>query len=98
MSVIQIARFTLKPGTDEQAFLAVEQQLRSGQIAKQPGFISRDTAKGENGEWVVAMKWASGADAAAWTPKFMADPDGQAFAAFLDFSSMRQDHYTLIES
>ncbi len=96
MAMVEVARFKLKEGADEQAFIAAERRLASGQITKQPGFISREAAKGANGEWTIILHWTSTTDAEAWTPKFMQDPDGQAFAAQLDFSSMRQDRYQII--
>ena len=96
MTIVEIARFKLKADADEKAFLDAEKALVNGQIRQQPGFISRQAAKGENGEWVVVLQWASAKDAEAWTPKFMQDPNGKAFAAQLDFSSMKQDRYSLI--
>ena len=96
MTIVEIARFKLKAGADEQAFLAAEKGLMNGQIRQQTGFISRQAAKGDNGEWVVILQWESAKDAEAWTPKFMQDQNGKAFAAQLDFSSMKQDRYQII--
>jgi heme-degrading monooxygenase HmoA len=96
MAIVEIARFKLKADADETAFLATEERLSNGQICQQKGFISREIAKGENGEWVVILHWESGEDSEAWRPKFMQDPDGQAFASQLDFSSMKQDRYHTI--
>ncbi len=97
MAIVEIARFKLKEGTDEGAFVAAETALAGGQIRQQPGFISREAAKGENGEWVIVLHWETATDAAAWTPKFMQDPNGQAFATLLDFSSMKQDRYVVVK-
>ena len=97
MAIVEVARFKLKEGADENTFLAAEKALAAGQIRQQPGFISREAAKGENGEWVIILHWESLAEAEAWSPKFMQDPNGQAFAAQLDFSSMKQDRYQVVK-
>ena len=35
--------------------------------------------------------------AEAWTPIFMTLKEGQAFGRLMDFSSVRQEHYTLVK-
>lgn len=96
MAVLEIARFRLKDDVADQTFLEAEQRIRNGHIRQQPGFIKRETGKSDSGEWTVVLQWESKADADAWRPKFMQDPDGQAFAKLLDLSSMRQDHYMIV--
>ena len=99
MAIIEVARFKLKEDVDEKTFLETEKALANGQIRQQPGFISREAAKGENGEngeWVIILHWESAADSEAWRPKFMQDANGQAFASLLDRSSMKQDRYQAI--
>ena len=97
MAIVEIAHFKLKPDADEKAFLAAEQGLVNGQIRQQPGFLGREAAKGADGEWIVILHWETVADAEAWTPKFMQDPNGQAFAAQLDFSTMKQERYEVVK-
>jgi len=96
MAYIELAKFKLKTGITDETFLEAERNLRNGRIQKQPGYLGRETGQGDSGEWLIIIRWESAADGAAWGPIFMQDPHGQAFASLLDFSSMRQEHFTLL--
>jgi len=96
MAVVELAKFKLRSGISEQDFLAAERRIRSGQIQHQAGYQGREIGRGDNGEWYVIIRWDSKINAEAWTPKFMQDPDGQAFAALLDFSTMRQERLEVV--
>jgi len=95
MAYIEFAKFKLRTGVSDQVFLEAERHIRAGKIQQQQGYLGREIGHGENGEWFVVIRWESAADGAAWSPIFMQDPQGQAFAACLDFSTMRQDHFTV---
>lgn len=94
MAYIEFAKFKLKPEISDAAFLTAERNIRNGKIRLQPGYLGREVGQGENGEWYVVIRWEAPENGAAWTPIFMQDPDGQAFAGCLDFSSMRQEHFS----
>ncbi|MDO6558116.1 hypothetical protein [Paraglaciecola chathamensis] len=46
-----------------------------------PGFISRETAKGQNGEWLVVVHWVTEEDAEASMRSFMQVPAAADFMA-----------------
>ncbi len=96
MAYIEFAKFKLRAGVTDEAFLEAERNIRNGRIRQQQGYQGRELGKSENGEWLIIIRWESAADGEAWSPIFMQDPLGQAFAGCLDFSSMRQEHYTLL--
>ena len=74
MPVIEMVRLKLMPGVDEQPFLQQNDVVQRRYIPNQLGFISRETAKGNDGEWIVVVHWKSMADAEASMQKFTADP------------------------
>ena len=96
MAVIELAKFKLRAGVSDEAFLLAENNIRSGRINQQPGYLGREIGRGENGEWLIVIRWETAEQAVAWTPVFMQDPHGQAFASLLDFASMRQEHFGLV--
>ena len=49
-------------------------------VALQPGFISRESAPGESGTWLVIVHWASVADAEASMSSFSNAPAASASA------------------
>ena len=96
MALVEFARFKLRPGISDQDFLAAERRIRRGQIQHQAGYQGREIGRGDNGEWYVIIRWDSKSNAEAWTPKFMQDPDGQAFAGLPDFSTLRQERLEIV--
>lgn len=96
MAYIQVARFKLRDGVTDEAFMEAERAIRDGRIRQQPGYLGRETARGEDGEWLVLIRWETKENSEAWSPIFRQDPDGQTFAGCLDFTTMHQDHYTLV--
>lgn len=65
MAVIETTTFRLADGVDEAAFLAFDEQVRTGFLYHQPGIVRATTARGGDGEWIVIVIWASDADADA---------------------------------
>jgi len=96
MAIIEIARFKLAAGVDEQTFLRENKQVEREYIPKQPGFISREAARGEDGEWLVVVHWQTEQDADASMNKFMGDPNSQGFVAALDNSTVSMKRYNIV--
>jgi len=65
MAVIETNTFRLADGVDEAAFLEVDEKVRTGFLYHQPGIVRATTARGDNGEWIVVVLWASIEDADA---------------------------------
>jgi len=96
MAIIEIVRFKLAVGVDEQTFLRENEQVEREYIPKQPGFISREAARGDDGEWLVVVHWQTEQDADASMNKFMSDPDSQGFVAALDNSTLSMKRYNIV--
>lgn len=92
--VIEVATFTLKEGVTYEAFAPIDKAVEVEHVAKQAGFISREAAKGKNGEWLVIVHWASEEDAVASMNSFMQVPAAADFMAKIDAPSMVMKHYT----
>lgn len=93
---VEIGKMKLKEGVTDEQFIAIEHNIRKGRINKQPGFISREFGKDTDGFWHFRICWTSKEAGDAWTPIFQKDPNGQAMMNALDFSSVRQEHYTVV--
>jgi hypothetical protein len=63
-------------------------------VSKQPGFLSRETALGTDGEWLVVVHWPSVEDADASMASFTSASAAQDFMAKLDTSTMTMQRYS----
>lgn len=95
MGVVEFVRFKLAQGAGEAAFLE-ENKKAQAFVARQPGFVSREIARGEDGGWLVLVRWNSAADADASFSKFVAAEEMKPFMDMLDGSSMEAGRYTLV--
>ena len=91
--VIEIVTFRLAPGTNVAEFKALDRTVELQHVAKQPGFISRESAAGDNGEWLVVVHWRSVRDAEASMASFASAPAAQPFMADIDVPTMTMKRY-----
>jgi heme-degrading monooxygenase HmoA len=94
-TVVEIITLRLRDGVNDTQFLAANQRVESEHVVRQPGFISRQTARGDSGEWLVIVHWASLSAADASMASFTSAPATQGFMAVIDGSSMTMKRYTL---
>lgn len=94
---LEVVRFSLKAGVTTEQFLKAENDIRQGAIQKQAGYQGRDVYQDSNGTWLIIIRWDNKAAADAWTPIFMTLKEGQAFGSLMEFSSVRQEHYSLVK-
>jgi antibiotic biosynthesis monooxygenase (ABM) superfamily enzyme len=81
---VEVASFTLKPGATDEQVLAIEEKIRGGAIASQPGFISRELCKDDsNGEWLMIMRFSSRADMDGWLAKVKTVPEMRELGALI---------------
>ncbi len=91
--IIEVATFKLKPGVTPEAFRPFDQAVETQHIAKQPGFISRESAASDDGEWLVIVHWRSVADAEASMQSFSSAPAAAEFMAHLQPETMQMKTY-----
>lgn len=92
-AVIEVVTFKRKPGVTEAEFRPVDKDVETGHVAKQPGFVSRESAAGDDGEWLVIVHWRTAEDAAASMALFEKAPAAAGFMAKIDASTMRMKRY-----
>jgi hypothetical protein len=92
-SVIEVVTLKLKPGVTPAEFAPVDKAVADEHVSKQLGFISRESAAGENGEWLVVIHWRSVADADASMASFSKAPAAAAFMSKIDASTMVMKRY-----
>ena len=95
-NVIEIVSFTLKPSVSYADFAKLDHSVEVDHVAKQKGFVSRESAMGKNGEWMVVVHWASLADADASMASFTKAPIAAEFMGSLDLDTMKMNRYTIV--
>jgi predicted ester cyclase/heme-degrading monooxygenase HmoA len=87
---VEVATFKLKADVAEEMLLGVEARVRAGQIAKQPGFISRELARGEaEGEWLMVLRFETRAQMDAWMTSLKSVPEMREMGALIEPGSMK---------
>src|SRR5271169_5624596 len=82
--VVEIVTLKLKSGVTYAEFAPADKAVETQHVSKQPGFISRESAAGENGDWLVIIHWRSAKDADASMASFASAPAAQDFMAKID--------------
>jgi hypothetical protein len=93
---LEVVRFKLKSDVTPEQLYKAENDIRQGIIKTQAGYQGREIYQDADGTWLIIIRWDDKASADAWTTIFMTLKEGQAFGGLLDFSSARQEHYTLV--
>ncbi len=91
MAIIEIARYKLREGADEQALIQAEKEIQQGVARQYAGNLGRELSRGENGEFVLIMRWESQAAAEGWNAALFQNPAGRALGGLVDPSSMRKE-------
>ncbi|GAL25185.1 hypothetical protein JCM19239_5075 [Vibrio variabilis] len=92
--VIEIATFKLNEGVSVEEFAPLDKAVEMQHVSQQPGFISREAAHGENGEWLVVVHWETIEDADASMNSFMTAEAAKEFMSHLDANTMSMKRYT----
>lgn len=92
-SVIEIVTFKLKAGVAAAEFAPIDQAVEREHVSRQPGFVSRESAHGADGEWLVIVHWRSAKDADASMATFEKAPAAAAFMSKIEASTMSMKRY-----
>jgi hypothetical protein len=92
--IIEIVTLKIKPGVSVEAFQKIDAAVGSQHVAKQPGFISRESASSGENEWLVIVHWRSTKDADASMASFASAPAAKEFIDSIDSSTMVMKRYT----
>jgi hypothetical protein len=97
MAVIETTTLRLAHGVDDATFLAADEKVRTGFLYRQPGLMRATTARGDDGEWIVAVLWASDDDADAAAARAETDPAYAALTALIDGATLHRRRYTTFD-
>ena len=93
---LEVVAGKLLPGVSVEDHENADQAVAQ-MIAKQPGFISRETGAGQDGEWFTIVHWASLRDAENAAAVFMQSAEGRTSMALSDPNSIFFKHYLASE-
>jgi len=93
-AVVEIVMFKLKPGVTADEFRPLDRAVELQHVMKQPGFISRESAAADNGEWLVIVHWRSVKDAEASMASFAGAPATAPFMAKIDANTVSMKRYS----
>jgi hypothetical protein len=92
--VVEVVTLKLKNGVSYADFAPIDKAVETQHVSKQPGFLSRASAAGQNGEWLVVIHWRSAKDADASMASFASAPAAKDFMANIDASTLAMKRYT----
>jgi|SRR5436305_13817094 len=97
MAVIETTTFRLSGGADEAAFLRADERLRTGFLYQQPGLARATTARGDGGEWILVVLWATAEAADAAAAQAEGDPSNAELMALVDRSTLVRKRYSTFD-
>ena len=93
-AIVEVVTFQLKPGTTPGEFRELDRAVEVEYVSRQPGFISRESAVSEDGQWLVIVHWASAQDPEQSMARFSSAAATVTFMANLDPDTMIMKRYT----
>jgi len=90
---LEIVTFRLKPGT-EAGFVA-NNGIMTDWLARQPGFLSRQLGRREDGTWVDVVRWQSMEQVRAAADHIMAEIGGSDAVQAIKAASVDMSHATI---
>lgn len=96
MATVEVIHFRTQPNIDEQEFLREDKRVGEEYTPKQPGYISRESAKNDQGDWTVIVHWDDAASAEASMELFPDDPSAKRFLEMMDSSTFTMTRYDVV--
>jgi hypothetical protein len=96
MGVVEVTRFRLADGVDDDTFLALDRRLQTDLVPNRPGFLRRTTA-GRGADWVVVTLWSSEDDAASFERDTSSDPLVVEFGRLVATGSLQHARFDTLD-
>ncbi len=96
-NLIEVITVNLADGATAEAFLAANADVEAI-VSHRDGFLARETAVSDDGQWRIAIHWESKADSDNSIATFGEVPNVDAFMANLDLDSMAVKQYEIRSS
>lgn len=94
-TIMEVTTFTINPDVNATDFSAKDAEVERDFTSLQPGFIQRQSAVNDEGEYVVVVFWKSPSDADASMNKFMSDASVADYANMIDGPTMKMARYQM---
>lgn len=93
--VMEIVIWKATPGFTEEQIIEKSKGLNQF-VTQQKGFVSRDFAKNENGQWIDFLYWETMESAQEAAKNIEKNPACADFVSTIDMSSMQMFHFSSI--
>ncbi len=93
---VEVIHFRPVPDADPEEFMREDQRVGREYTPRQPGFIDRESARNDNGDWVVIVHWDDAASAEASMDLFTNDPTAKRFIELMDSSTFSMIRYDVV--
>ncbi len=94
MAYIELAKYKLLPGVDENVLMEVERQIQQEVGPTHAGYAGRELLRAEDGSFVLIMRWESAESASTWNTTLFASAAGQKLGSLVDRPSMSMEKLT----
>jgi len=95
MAVIELVRFRVNDGVDEDAFRALNDRFQREVVPTLPGLERREATRAEGGEWLLVLRYADMASAERGPQADTSDVSGQ-FISMVDMATMSAARYEIV--
>ena len=96
MPTVEVIHFRMREDADEQECLREDERVGREYTHYQPGFISRESAKNDEGDCVVIVNWDNAGNAEASMEKFPNDPTAQRFIVLMDSETFSMKRFEVV--
>ncbi len=97
-TILEITTFNINSDVNPMDFATRDAQVEKDFTSKQSGFIKRQSAIDDKGNYVVVVYWKSDADATASMNKFMSDASVADYAGMINGPTMKMNRYAIDKS
>lgn len=94
-TILELTTFNINSTVNPMTFAIRDAKVESDFTSKQAGFIKRQSAVDDKGNYIVAVYWDSVANADASMNKFMADASVADYASMIDGPTMKMSRYAI---
>ncbi len=96
MATVEVIHFRPRPDADLEEFIREDARVGHEYTPKQPGFRSRESARNDDGEWVVIVHWDDAQSAQASMELFPNDPTAKRFIELMDPATFSMTRYEVV--
>ena len=95
MAAIQIVRFRLNDGVNENEFKALNERFQREVAPKLPGLMRREASRGADGEWLLVLRYTD-IEAARNAGRSDTSDVSQKFMSFINMGTMSASFYDIV--